>query len=181
MAETKRESARQGRRAADETADATAETASDAAEMTEQAGEAADEAGHKIERLAERQGETMRRTARAAEEVGERAAAVSAEAWSRSGKAVASGFQEAGRIWVELAQDTVKQGMQATEQMLRCRTLGDVMQTQSELMRDGLDSFIEKSLRLSDISARVLAEVAGPLSELHQRNESERAAPRTTR
>ena len=181
MAETKRETTRAARRATDEAADMASETARESGRGAADLAERGGEAGHKVERLAERQAGTLKRAARVTEMTGERAVAAGAAAWSRSGEAVADGLQEAGRIWVELAQDTLKRGMQATEQMLRCRTLSDVIEAHNELLRSGFDTLTETSQRLTDVSARILAAVAEPVGAHGERSDAERADQRAQR
>lgn len=183
MAETRRETGRQGRQPAGQ-GGGNASGMMPRAAMAE-ADEALDEqkdtmheAGHKVERLGQRQGEQMKETAGAAAEASERLAAGGADALSRSGTALAQGLQDFGRIWVEFAQDTMKQSIEATETLLRCRTFGDIMQVQSEYMRNSLDTVLDQSARMSDISARIIAETTAPMARFagRDREETERSA-----
>ncbi len=79
--------------------------------------------------------------------------------------AVAKALQDAGRVWIELTQETMRQGIEATESMLHCRSIGDVMHIQTEYMRNSFDSFLDKGAKMSDISMRIFAEATLPLAE----------------
>ena len=87
-------------------------------------------------------------------------------------------MQDVGRTWIEYLQDTARQNMEATEAMLRCRTLGELMQAQSLYMRQSLDCMLEKSARISDISARLFAETTQPMAQSTGRDREERNARR---
>ena len=82
----------------------------------------------------------------------------------RADRVAARGWQEAGQIWAEFAQDAMRQSFEATQRLMSCRNLGDVMRAQNEILRVGLDSFLDKSARLSDISARLIADTARSMS-----------------
>jgi hypothetical protein len=171
MAETKKETGRTARQTAEETAESLAETTSrNADEAARGAQDLAEEGGHKIERLSERQSETMKRTARAAEDMTSAGASV----MTRSGSAMARGWQDVGQTMMEYLQDATRQNMEATELMLRCRTLGELMQAQSQYMRQSLDTMLQKSARISDISARILSETTQPIAQFAGREREER-------
>ncbi len=181
MADTKKETGRQARQAADDTTESLTEAAARSTEeATRGAQDVMEEGGHKIERLSERQGEAVKRTARAAEETAERLGSAGASVMTRSGSAVARGWQEVGQTMIEYLQDTTRQNMEATESMMRCRTLGELVQAQSQFMRQSLDTMLQKSARISDISARMLSETAQPMAQLAGREREERE-PRNAR
>jgi hypothetical protein len=81
---------------------------------------------------------------------------------------------------MEYMQDAMKQNMEATETLMRCRTFGDFVQAQSEYMRHSLDTMLERSARISDISARIFAEATQPMAQLVGRERDDRE-PRSTR
>ncbi|MBV8650761.1 MAG: phasin family protein [Alphaproteobacteria bacterium] len=177
MAETKKETSRQARQPADDTAETLSEAASRSGEEAARAAqEVVEEGGHKIERLSERQSEAMKRTTRAAEETMSAGATV----MTRSGNAMARGWQDVGQTMMDYLQDTTRHNMEATESMLRCRTFGELMQAQSQYMRQSLDTMMQKSARISDISARMLSETAQPMAQLAGREREERE-PRNAR
>jgi hypothetical protein len=178
--DAKKETARSARHAGDEAAGTTKEA-------TERTGAAvrdfAEASREKAERFTDQQSETVEHGVRAAAEVGERLAAgtaAGADALARSGSAIAKGWQDAGRIWVELAQDAVKESVEATESFWRCRNLGDILQAQSAYLRHSLDLFLDKSTQISDLSARMIAEATQNLAARggEPQSEASRAARR---
>jgi hypothetical protein len=72
-----------------------------------------------------------------------------------NGEDAANRMQEAGLLWNELAQDAMRQNVEAAQNLMRCRTFGELMEVQSDWMRRSLDNFLVRGARLSELSAQL--------------------------
>ena len=73
---------------------------------------------------------------------------------------LARAFQEVSQEWIGLVQDQVTRNIDAVHRLARCRSMGDVLTLQSELVRDNLRQAIEAGRRVTDVSLRAAAEAA---------------------
>ncbi len=87
------------------------------------------------------------------------------EAMVRSGAILSRGLQDFGRLMLGLAQDTVEQGVGASQQMLAARSVTEVVDLQSSLARSGLDRLLAEGSRLSEVSIRLAEEAFAPIGE----------------
>ena len=94
--------------------------------------------------------EMTRRT----EEIGRR----TAELFRFNGEAASGRLEEASRIWSALAQDALRQNVETAQNLMRCRTVSDVVEVQTEWLRRSLDNFFERGSRLSELSAELAAD-----------------------
>lgn len=78
-----------------------------------------------------------------------------AEALRINGDEAASRMEEASLLWSELAQDALRQNVETAQNLMRCRTLGELMEVQSHWMRRSLDNFFGRGARLSEISTQL--------------------------
>jgi hypothetical protein len=70
-----------------------------------------------------------------------------------NGEQAASRMQEASQLWSELAQEAMRQNVETAQSFMRCRTLGELVEVQSDWMRRSLDNFLSRGARLSELSA----------------------------
>jgi hypothetical protein len=93
----------------------------------------------------------MRAAAQAAEDTVRRTAAIVRS----NGEDAANRMQEVGLLWNELAQDAMRQNVEAAQNLMRCRTVGELMAVQSDWMRRSLDNLLVRGARLSELSAEL--------------------------
>ena len=93
----------------------------------------------------------MRAAAQTAENMARKTAAIV----QSNGEDAANRMQEAGLLWNELAQDAMRQNVEAAQNLMRCRTFGELMEVQSDWMRRSLDNFLVRGARLSELSAQL--------------------------
>lgn len=129
--------------------------------------------GENVIREAAHAGEKPMREARrmAAETTSAMAGAAegAAEMIRNNGEAVAERLQEAGALWSELAQDAMRQNVETAQNLMRCRTLADFMEVQSNWMRRSLDNFLGRGARLSELSARLAIDAMTRMSRIEER------------
>jgi hypothetical protein len=93
------------------------------------------------------------RVAAAGTQAAEDMARRTAEVIQLNGERAASRMQEASQLWSELAQEAMRQNVETAQSFMRCRTLGELVEVQSDWMRRSLDNFLSRGARLSELSA----------------------------
>lgn len=88
---------------------------------------------------------------------GEEAATAGARATMNAGSAVASGLQDMAQAWADYAQQMMQRTTEATEALLKCRNVNDMLGVQAELMRSHLQAFMDQSTKLAEITNRMAA------------------------
>jgi hypothetical protein len=86
-------------------------------------------------------------------------------AFARLPVAAASGFQEAGRIWLNWASRTARSGTRLSYDLLRCTSIQDYVLVQSEFMRELLANAMETGGALFRVSSQVSQDTRRPLDE----------------
>ena len=74
-----------------------------------------------------------------------------------AGSAVAAGLQDVAQAWADYAQQVMERTTEATQALLGCRTVNEMLGVQAELMRGHLQAFLDQSTRLAEISNRMAA------------------------
>jgi phasin family protein len=71
---------------------------------------------------------------------------------SDASAALARGAQEAARLWFDLLQCGVRDNLEATTQLVACRSPQDLVALQSRLTRDNLQRFIDSGRQIAQCS-----------------------------
>ena len=95
---------------------------------------------------------------------GERAGA-SGTAAADAGSAVSAGLQDIAQAWVDYAQQVMNRTTEATESLLKCQSLNDMLAVQAELMRGHLQAFLDQSTKLAEITNRMAARSIDAIGE----------------
>jgi hypothetical protein len=77
---------------------------------------------------------------------------------TETGSALAEGLQKASQLWSDYADETMRRGIEATHAFLRCRTIGDLVEVQSDFVRDTVGGFLTRAAQLSELSTRIASE-----------------------
>jgi hypothetical protein len=80
------------------------------------------------------------------------------EAVSEASTILARGVQDASREWFGLVQDRLEKNLDGINELVRCRSVQDLIAVQSDLMRDNLEQAITTSRRIAQLSVRVADE-----------------------
>jgi len=80
------------------------------------------------------------------------------EAVSEASTILARGVQDASREWFGLVQDRLEKNLDGFNELVRCRSVQDLITVQSDLMRDTLEQTIHTSRRIAQLSVRVADE-----------------------
>ena len=85
------------------------------------------------------------------------AAASGAAATLRSGADVAQGVQELTTAWARYAEEIMRQTSEASRALLNCRSFGEMLEVQAQLLRGNLQTFLDQSGKIADIAGRMAA------------------------
>lgn len=97
------------------------------------------------------------------------------QAVAASYRIAARGMTEIRSAWMEWTGRAMNAHTQATRQLMRCRTLQQVAETQRAFFTDAMQRWMENNARILQISRRVTDEALRPLeSRLGTRSESQR-------
>ena len=79
---------------------------------------------------------------------------------------MARGLREAMQMWGEFAQDSWRQQVQLSQDLLRCRSLPEVWKLQADFARGNFERFVDRTQRTSKLSAAVALSTAITTDEL---------------
>ena len=87
-------------------------------------------------------------------------AAHNLRAAAQSGTALARGLQEVSREVVDRSQKRLQRNLDGLQALARCRSMTDLAETQSSLMRDNLEQTLENSRRIAELTILMADEAA---------------------
>lgn len=85
------------------------------------------------------------------------------EALMQAGSIFVRGAEDLGKLWIDMTQRSLEDSAALAKAMAGARSLQDVASVQNDLARSILDGFLNESLRMSEVSARVASEAAAPI------------------
>ena len=99
------------------------------------------------------------------------------QAVSQANTVLARGFQDASHEWISLAQERATKNIDALNRLAGCRSVQDLVATQSDLVRDGLQQVIDINKRVAEVSVRMAEEAARSIQQAQgSPNQARRAA-----
>ena len=96
------------------------------------------------------------------------------QAVSQASTLLVKGAQDVSREWFNSAQERLTKGMDGLNRLAGCRSVQDLVATQSDLVRDGLQQVIDTNKRVAELSVRVADEAARAIQA--QASQARRAA-----
>src|SRR3954469_7951658 len=175
------EAARTARIVTDEAAHVGEQTARAGADITRRGAEAARDtvqsglntANETFQRMSDQFTKVLGFNGPQAEELARRSSQ-NLQAVSQASNVLARGFQEASNEWINLARERVTKNMDGLNRLAGCRSVQDLVATQSDLVRDGLQQVIDTNKRVAELSVRVADEAARAIQA--QASQARRAA-----
>lgn len=73
--------------------------------------------------------------------------------------------KELGAEWVSYLNKTFTQNVELSKQVLSCRTLNDMFDLSSRMMKSNLDGFFSESVKMSEMLFQCATDVSEPLNE----------------
>jgi len=77
---------------------------------------------------------------------------------AQSGTVLAREVQDVSREWFDLNQKRLQRNLDGLDQLARCRSVADLIATQSSLIRDNLEQTLDNSRRIAELVIRVADE-----------------------
>lgn len=78
---------------------------------------------------------------------------------------LAKGAQDVGWEMLNYTQQSLQMGMKAANEMMTCRTVEDMLDVQRNFVRQSVDSFLQESVRLMEISAGTTGQATAPMMQ----------------
>lgn len=143
--------------------------------MRRSAGEAMESGGHMAERgmaqvadISRRQTEQMRSlmgaSARVYGDVGN-LSGDDVDVLLQTGQRLAKGVQDMSMEVMQYTQQSLQMGMRVANEMMTCRTVDDMLKVQQNFVRQSVDTFLQESARLLEMSSSVASEAVTPLND----------------
>jgi hypothetical protein len=82
-----------------------------------------------------------------------------------TGARIAKGAQEVGWEMVHYTQQSLQASLRAANQMMTCRTVEDMLNVQRNFVRESMDSFMQESVKLLELSTGGATEAAQSMQQ----------------
>lgn len=86
----------------------------------------------------------------------------------QSGARLARGMQDVGWEMMQFSQQSLRMQLKAANDLMTCRSIEDMVQVQRDLMRESVDSLLQESAKLLELSSNVATDALDPLSQRGQ-------------
>ncbi|HEY0836150.1 MAG TPA: phasin family protein [Azospirillum sp.] len=161
---TERAAEATARRAADTTrqiTDETADTVRDTSrEMAGAAARAAEQTTDQINRVFGLSTDTQEEVTQHAQQ--------NLDVLVQCGSVLMDGFQQVWREWLGLAQEVAQRHTDGVGAMMRSRSVQDFTSAQSALVRDEVEMLLNRSVKMSELSAKVANDAVRRMNERNQ-------------
>lgn len=78
---------------------------------------------------------------------------------------LAKGVQDMSWEMMQYTQQSLQMGMRVANEMMTCRTVEDMLDVQRNFMRQSVDTFLQESARLLEMSSNVATDAINPLND----------------
>lgn len=155
-AEAGRQAAERGAETSARLAERSMESATRAAERG--MGQVADFGRHQTDQMRS----LMGASARVYSDLGSRD---NVDALMQSSVRLAKGVQDMSWEMMQYTQQSMQMGLKAANQMMTCRSIEDMLNVQRNWMRESVDTFLQESARLLEMSSSVATDAVNPLND----------------
>ena len=87
------------------------------------------------------------------------------EAMVRSSTLLAQGMEQYFKTIVGIAQSSAERQGAAFKQLMTCKTMNEVSETQNKIAQDNFEELMQTATKLSEISIKIATEVFEPINE----------------
>jgi hypothetical protein len=123
--------------------------------------DSAEAGGRAAETIARASSEVIRQTSEQVSARGREATAATASAAQAAmltGSSLAEGLQQFTKAWTDYAEEMMRQTSEASRALIGCRSLGEMYEIQSGLLRGNLQAFLDQSGRIAEITVRLASQ-----------------------
>ena len=92
------------------------------------------------------------------------------EACVKSGTVMAQGMEQYFKTAIALVQSSAERQGEAFKQLLACKTLNEVTETQNRIAQENFEEMMQAATKLSEISIKIATEVFEPITEELNKN-----------
>lgn len=89
----------------------------------------------------------------------------SVEAYAKSGTVIAKGWEQLIRTSVELAQNSAERQSSAVKELMSCKTLTELTETQTRIAQSNFEDMMQAATKLSEISVKIATDAFEPINE----------------
>lgn len=87
------------------------------------------------------------------------------DAFVKAANIMSKGVEDMGKAYWTFAQSSVETGVEASKAMMGARTITDVIDIQTDLMRNAVDNAIAEGTKMTEMAFQVTNESAAPLQK----------------
>lgn len=87
------------------------------------------------------------------------------DAWVRSGTILAKGWQETSKVVMGLTQEVLEEGMAASKAMMTVKSVKELVDLQSSLVKTGFDKVVAEAGRISEVNFKLAEQAVEPINE----------------
>jgi phasin family protein len=87
-----------------------------------------------------------------------------ADAIMESGNIFMKGSEDLFKTWLSWAQESAERNSEAVKELLGCRTLNELAETQSRIAQENFDDFVAGATRVSELSVKLATETFEPMA-----------------
>lgn len=131
-------------------------------------GSTAERAVGQAAEFGERQTEQIRsmasQTARIYQSLGEDSRG-DMDAFMQSGARLAKGMQDMGWEILQFGQQSLRLSLKTANDLMTCRSVEDMMQVQQDFLRESMDTIMQESARMIELSNSVATDAVAPLNQ----------------
>ena len=109
----------------------------------------------RVGQAAQRQAENVMEIGREAVRQAADTSAAAASGLARSNSAVADCAQEITAAWARYAEQVMRHSTEASRALLRSRNFSEILEVQTQLLRDNLQAFLDQSLKVAEAASRM--------------------------
>ncbi len=87
------------------------------------------------------------------------------EAFMMAGNIWAKGYEDLGKAYFSFAQDTAERGAEVAKEIMKAKTVQDVISVQTDFAKKRFDQVVADSTKMSELSVKVATETMQPLQK----------------
>lgn len=101
------------------------------------------------------------------------------DAFVKAANIMSKGVEDMGKAYWAFAQSSVETGVEASKAMMGARTINDVVEIQTDLMRNSVDNALAEGTKLTEMAVKVTNDSVAPLQQRYAATVEKAAKPVT--
>jgi phasin family protein len=88
------------------------------------------------------------------------------ESIAQSSTIITSGMQAISREMIEFARKRMEDNMERVDALTKCRTPHDIVEAQTEFVRDNLEDFVQRTRRIAELAMQMADEASRRIDDV---------------